>query len=991
MKEKPRVRPSQEFVNYHKLMQRRISRILLVCSAYDAYSLEEDGRIEHQIKEEYGGLNLTRPPEFIRASTAQKGLELLDTEQGVDMVISMYNVGEMDVFTLARKVKQKHDMPFVLLTQFSRDIVARIEDEDTSGIDHVFYWQGNSDLILAIIKTIEDSMNAENDILEVGVQSILLVEDSIRFYSSYLPALYRIVMQQSNDMVKESVNEQQQVLRRRSRPKILLATNYQDAVELYQKYRNNMLGVISDVGFVVHKGDKADTEKLDAGLDLCRLIRKDNPRMPFLLQSSQGSIKEEADKLGVGFVRKYSKNLLGELAEYIRSELSFGDLVLKDPQTGEVVGRASDLWGLQHLMRTIPGDVLEALSSDDMISRWLYARGLFSLGKAFKEVSPGDYPDIERMRAFLIEKIRDYRMALAQGVVAKFTEQSYGENIWMAKIGDGSLGGKGRGLAFVSTILEQYNFYDKYPGVRVLLPRTVTITTDYFDRFIVENELQSVIASDASDEEILAEFVASRLPEELVLMLRTMLKYVSSPLAVRSSSKLEDSHYQPFAGIYSTYMIPLADPARTLRSLCQAVKCVYASIYFASARQYITSSGNMLSEEKMAVVIQEVVGTEDSGYYFPTISGVARSLNYYPLGNEKPEDGVAEIAVGLGKMVVEGGQVLRFSPRHPKHILQLSAVDLALRETQRQMYALDVRPSEFKAVVDEGSNLRKLDINAVRELRNLKHVASTWDMQNQSISDSSFDEGRKIITFAHVLKYDTFPLAEILVDLLKVGQQKMNSPVEIEFAVNLDVPPGAKQLFYFLQIRPIVETFGRSSLDWDNVDMKDALITSTSAVGMGQIKGVRDLVYVVPEKFDNARTADIAAEVDKANSYIQKHAPGKGYVLVGPGRWGSSDPWLGVPVKWAEISEAKVIIECGLENFRVEPSQGTHFFQNLISLGVGYLTINPYAGDGDFRVEQVRDAETIWEGEFIRHVRFPEPLYIFVDGRHNKAVIKQGE
>ncbi|MCC8018676.1 MAG: phosphoenolpyruvate synthase [Rikenellaceae bacterium] len=982
----------EDETDYRSLMQKRIRSILLICSSYDAYILEEDGHIESQINSEYMDLNLSNPPSFTRVATTEEALAELESGGDFDLVISMYNVRETDVFSFAKIVKElRPGLPVILLTSFSRDITEKINSHDRSAIDYIFFWYGSADLILAIIKLIEDRMNADDDILRHGVQSILLVEDSVRYYSTYLPAIYKLVLTQSNEFLKEALNEQQQMLRKRARPKILLATNYSEAVELYDKYKKNLLGVISDVGFVVNKNDAPEAEKLDAGIELCRLIKKDDPWMPFLLQSSQESIREVADRLGVGFIVKYSKTLIMELSEYISREFRFGDFVFSDLETGEPIARAHDLRQMQKVLAEIPDEVLMFHASQNHLSKWLYSRGLFSIAAAMKQRPFDSFRSAAEMREYIRNTIRDYRILLGQGVVARFDPETYNETIGFARIGDGSLGGKARGLAFFNNMLQKYNFYDKYPGVRVLIPRTVVIATDYFDRFVKENGLKYVINSDISDEEILSEFVSSRLPEELVRSLRTLIKYTRSPLAIRSSSKLEDSHYQPFAGIYSTYMIPNTDnPDQMLRLLGKAIKSVYASVYFAASRAYITATSNLLSEEKMAVVIQQVCGTEDDGYFFPTLSGVARSLNFYPIGDEKPEDGVVNVAFGLGKLVVEGGQTLRFSPRYPKNVLQLSTPELALRDTQREMYALSLKPEEFKTSIDDAVNLRRFEINSptVRAFRNLKHAASTWDMQNQAISDSSFTEGRKIITFSRILKYDTFPLAEILRDLLRMGAGEMRTPVEMEFAVNMDVPPGRDAVFNFLQIRPIVDTHGENTLDWKNVDTSGALIYSEDALGLGAIEQVRDIVYIRTGAFEARNTEKMAAELRKLNSRMAEQDAG--YVLVGPGRWGSSDPWLGIPVRWPDISQARVIVEMGLENFRVEPSQGTHFFQNLTSFGVGYMTINPFSGDGSFDSATLDAMPATEEGEYFRRVRFDNPLYIFVDGRNSKAVVKVG-
>lgn len=988
------VRSSLTYSNrtdYRQLMQRRIRKIMLICSSYDAYILEEDGQLEAQINQEYYDLNLSNPPSITRVATANEAIKILKEENDYDLVIAMYNVGELSVFDFAKKVKKiDPELPVVLLTSFSKDIFRRIDHEDRSAIDYIFFWYGNAELMMAIIKLLEDNMNAENDILNEGVQAILLVEDSIKFYSTYLPTIYKLVLNQSHEFLREAMNEQQQMMRKRARPKILLATNYDEAVRLYEKYKENLLGVISDVGFVIHKNDPSETEKLDAGIDLCRLIKRDNPYMPFLLQSSQESVRKVAEELGVGFLLKYSKTLLLELGDYISQEFGFGDFIFRDLETGEIIGRAKDLRDMQRLIKEIPEDVLRYHTSRDNFSKWMYSRGLFAIASTIKKLKSSSFESTDELRAALCNIIHDYRLMLGQGVVVKFDPGTYNETIGFARMGTGSIGGKARGLAFFNTMLLKHGFYDKYPNARVLIPRTVVIATDYFDKFIIDNGLQYVINSDLTDDEILSEFVSARLPEELVEHLRTMVRTTKRPLAIRSSSKLEDSHYQPFAGIYSTYMIPHTNNIdQMLRLLGKAVKSVYASVFYAASRAYILATDNLLSEEKMAIIIQEVCGTEDQGWYFPTISGVARSLNFYPIGDEKPEDGIANIALGLGKLVVDGGQTLRFSPKYPKNTLQLSSAELALRDTQREMYALSLRPEEFRTSINDTVNLERFEINSstVRSFRNMKYAASTWDMQNQYISESSFVEGRKIITFSRVLKYDAFPLAEILRDMLEMGAQEMRTPVEIEFAVNMDVPPGREQMFYFLQIRPIVETQGFNTLDWSNVDVSDAIIYAENALGVGAVDNVRDIIYIKPEAFDTAYTERMADEIRALN--IKMRDEKSGYVLVGPGRWGSSDPWLGIPVKWPDISESKVIVECGMEDFRVEPSQGTHFFQNLTSFGVGYLTITPFLNDGKFDMAFLDAMPAEYDGEFFRRVRFDRPLYIFIDGRNSKAVVKK--
>ncbi|MDD4638719.1 MAG: PEP/pyruvate-binding domain-containing protein, partial [Bacteroidales bacterium] len=965
-------------INYKTLMQKRIRRVLMICSSYDAYILEEDGRIEDQIYKEYLDLNLSNPPAFVWANSNLEALSLLENDSDFDLIISMFNVGTPTVFEFSKRCKNNYpDIPFILLINFSKELTRIIENEDCTAIDQIFSWHGNADLILAIIKLFEDRFNADEDILSAGVQSILLVEDSVRFYSTYLPAIYKLVLAQSAEFLKEALNEQQQKLRKRARPKILLATNYLEAVMLYEKYKKNLLGVISDVAFVISKNDPSSSEKLDAGIDLCKLIKSDDPYMPFLLQSSQEAIRSTATELRVGFILKHSKTLLIELTEYISEEFVFGDFVFRDLKNGEIIGRAKDLKDMEHLLMEIPSDVLLYHTSRNRLSKWMYSRGLFSLATKIRDVRQNQFSTLDQMRHFIVQSIIEYRIIIAQGIIARFDPKTYSQYIWFARLGEGSLGGKARGLAFLNRIIQKHELVDKYPGVKILVPRTVVVATDYFDEFIKENGLQYVINADISDEELLSEFVSSRLPEALVDELRFFLEYSTGPLAVRSSSKLEDSHYQPFAGIYSTYMIPhTQNQDQMLRLLGKAIKSVYASIYFASSKTYIQATSNLISEEKMAVVIQDICGTEDKGHFFPTISGVARSVNYYPIGDEKPEEGIVNLAYGLGRLVVEGGKTLRFSPAHPKHVLQLATDSMALRETQNEMYALDLQPEQFKTSIYESINLKRFDINQTKEFRNIKYVASTWDAQSEMLIDNSLAEGRKVITFAHILKYDTLPLAEIVTYLLEICQREMCMAIELEFSVNMDVPKGEDAIFNLLQIRPITESQDNKSLDWEHIDTSDSLIYAEKALGVGLVEGVTDMIYVREENFDNSFTMQIAEEIGQLNSILKQEK--RDCVLLGPGRWGTSDMFLGIPVKWSHISQAKVIVECGMENFRVEPSQGTHFFQNLTSFGIGYLTINPFMGDGKFDRTRVNSMETVYESKFLRHIRFKEPLYIFI-------------
>ncbi len=978
--------------NYTSLMTKRVKRILLVCNNYDSFALEEDGRIDVQIAQEYAELNLSNPPSITRAETTREALASIEERQAsgklpFDLILTMYSVGELDVFDFAKEAKQlMPDCPIVLLSSFSKEIYNRIEQHDRSDIDYFFNWNNSTDLIIAIIKLIEDRLNAEHDILDEGVRAILLVEDSVRYYSTYLPLLYKLVLQQNSISIRDALNEKQQLLRKRARPKVLMATCYDEAVELYKRYGKNMIGVISDVGFVIHKGEPSSMEKLDAGVDLCRLIREENPTMPFLMQSSQESMRTVAKKLNVGFVVKKSKTLSQDVSEYIEREFGFGDFIARDPRTGKEIARASDLEGFERIISSISPAAFRRLSDNNYLSKWLFARGLFSVGRPVSALKIQDDSDIENIRQTNIRLIHDYRINQALGVVAKYAPDTYNDTIWFARCGNGAMGGKGRGLAFLNHMLQKHDLYDHWPNLRVLVPRTMVITTEYFDRFIHENGLQYVINAELTDEELLSEFVAAMLPLELREALRHFIRVTNRPLAIRSSSKLEDSYYQPFAGVYSTYMIPHTENEdQQLRMLSKAIKSVYASVYFAASRGYIVSTGNVPGEEKMAIVLQEVCGETEGNYYFPVISGVARSINFYPVGKEKPEDGIVKIAYGLGKAVVDGEQVLRFSPKYPKHVLQTSTVDLAMRETQQSMLALSLSPEKFKTSIDDAVNLERIPIHACDQFESLKLIASTYDRENMRLVDSCYPDGPRVVTFAPQLKFNTFPLADIIQNLLDIAREEIKTPVEIEFAVNLEHEP---QIFHVLQIRPISADSLTAKVEWEKIDETGAFLRSGNALGVGKTEDVRDIIYLRREAFNVLRTQEMAVTLREWNNQMRQE--GRQYLLIGYGRWGSQIPTLGVPVQWGDISEAKAIAECSLPDFRIEPSQGSHFFQNMTSFNVGYINVDPWARPlTDEYDQKVLDAmPAVEETELVRHVRIEKPLEMYIDGFANKALIK---
>jgi len=976
--------PKYDFTDtsFDLLMQKRIHRVLVICSNYDNYMLEEDGRIDEQIFNEYASLNLKYPPTFVQTDNAEDAFRILQ-DGNIDLVISMLSLKGTDVFALAKRIKANYEnIPIVVLTYFSREVSLRLEGEDLSAIDYVFCWLGDASLILAIIKLIEDKMNADYDIENIGVQAIILVENSIRYISSYLPNIYRIILLQSLDFQREALNEHQRMLKMRGRPKILLANNFNDALDLYKKYKYNVLGVISDISY---KRDNITDE--NAGIELCKVVMTDDDKVPFLIQSSSSKHKKVAEELGAGFINKYSKSLSLELRNFIIQNLAFGPFVFRNPDTLEPIAIATDLQSLQQKLLTIPDNTLEYHASRNHFSKWLNARALFPVAQMFKYIRKEDFDTMDEMRRFLYIAISSFRLGKGRGVIAKFDKTSFDEYQIFSRIGEGSIGGKARGLAFINRIIKNNKLFNKFPDVLITIPRTVVLSTDIFDEFMDQNNLYSIALSDLSDDEILNRFINAELPGHVYQDFYAFLSVSRNvPIAVRSSSKLEDSHYQPFAGIYSTYMIPrVPDNKLMVKMLSDAIKEVYASVYYKGSKAYMTATANVIDEEKMGIILQEVCGKRHGEIYYPTLSGVARSINYYPIGSEKAEDGIVNIAFGLGKLVVEGGLSLRFSPKHPKKILQLSSPEAALRDTQKEFYALDLNINSFIPSTDDGVNILKIDIKDMNNEAALKYVASTYDRNNNVLQDGIIHPGKRIITFSNILQHKTFPLADILNTLLGIGQQEMNNPIEIEFAVNLETPAGTPKIFNFLQIRPVVHTEEAHNINLDHIRTEETIIYSEAALGNGVFKGINDLVYVKPESFNAANNKSVAIEIEKINALFVKQ--GKGYVLIGPGRWGSTDPWLGIPVKWPQISAARIIIESGLKNYRIDPSQGTHFFQNLTSFRVGYFTINPYINEGYYNVDFLNKLDVIYEDGFIRHVRFENPLEIMIDGKKHRGVI----
>lgn len=967
-----------QFVN---LMTKRIFNVLLVANPYDAFMLEDDGRIDEKIFNEYMSLSLRYPPRFTQVSTEEDTWKQLGNTM-FDLVICMPGTDNSDTFDIARQIKERYPhIPLVVLTPFSHGIRERMEHEDLSIFEYVFCWLGNTDLLVSIIKLLEDKMNLEHDIKEVGVQMILLVEDSIRFYSSVLPNLYKFVLRQSQEFATEALNEHQRTLRMRGRPKIVLARTYEEAMELYNKYQDNILGIVSDARFP--HGGEIDPK---AGLTFLTEVRSRNPFVPLILESAEESNREFTQHVNAVFIDKNSKKMNIDLREAVAENFGFGDFIFRNPHTKEEVARVHNLKELQNVVFSIPAESFLYHISRNHISRWLYSRAIFPVAEFLKQITWESLKDIDAHREIIFEAIVKYRKMKNQGVVAVFQRDRFDRYSNFARIGDGSLGGKGRGLAFIDNMVKRHAEFDEFENAQVVIPKTVVLCTDIFDEFMDTNNLYQLALSDASDDEILRHFLRAKLPDRLVEDFFAFFDVVKSPIAIRSSSLLEDSHYQPFAGIYSTYMIPyLSDKYEMLRMLSDAIKGVYASVYYKDSKAYMQATSNVIDQEKMAVILQEVVGTQYGDRYYPSISGVARSVNYYPINDEQAEEGTVSLALGLGKYIVDGGLTLRVCPYHPDKVLQTSEMEMALRETQTRFYALDLKNMGQNFSLDDGFNLLKLPVKEAEADDSLNYIASTYDPYDMVIRDGIYPGGRKVITFANILQHDVFPLPRILQLVQKYGQGEMRRPVEIEFAVNFNAKE-KNGTFYLLQIRPMVDMKADLAEDLNLIPSEQILLRSENALGQGVMDDIQDVIYVKTDGYSASNNQLIAYDIEKLNRRFLDE--GKHYVLVGPGRWGSSDTWLGIPVKWPNISAARVIVEAGLTNYRVDPSQGTHFFQNLTSFGVGYFTINAYINDGIYNQELLNSMPAVEETKFLRWVHFDKPLTVKMNGKKKVGVVQ---
>lgn len=975
--------------SFQALMQRRIFNVLLIASPYDAFMMEEDGRVEEQLYNEYVSLNLSSPPRVTRVSTMDEAIVAV-SNKAFDLVVGMPGGDLSETFEGARLIKEINPkVPIVVLTPFSKEVSRRLAMEDLSNVDYVFSWLGNMDLLLAIIKLLEDRMNAQ-DISDVGVQMIMLVEDSVRFYSSVLPHIYKFLLKQSLLFSTEALNQHEQMLRMRGRPKVMLARNYEEAMYLYERYGKKMLGVISDVSFA-----RNGVKDSKAGLRLAAYLREKDPYLPIIIESSEVANAPMVKDFGGVFIDKNSKKLPVDIGEAIMANFGFGDFIIRNPKNQEPIMVIRNLKDMQRMIFDIPADSLLYHASRNDISRWLYSRALFPIADVVKRHHFSSINEAPAVKQLFFDLIVKYRKMKNRGVVAVFEKDRFDHYSNFARIGQGSLGGKGRGLAFIDSIIKKNPICDNFYGTIITIPRTVVLCTDIFDEFMASNRLYPLALSDVSDADILQTFLKAQLPQRLRDDFLALFEVVDRPFAVRSSSLLEDSHYQPFAGIYATYMVPYtADKEMRLKWVENAVKGVYASVFYSASKTYMTATSNVIDQEKMAVIIQEVVGNDYSEYYFPSFSGVGRSLNYYPIGDEKAEDGVVEMAIGLGKYIVDGGRALRFSPLHPAHALQTSTLELALRDTQTKLFALrkSTKEPKFSVELDEGANLEKKSLQDFADTGALKYMVSTFDYLNDSLKDYEDGRGRRVATFANILRDKVLPVPEALDFMLKQGQMAMQRPVEIEFAGTISAKPspdGIKAHIYWLQIRPIID---RKNLINDVVlerPDEELILRSTTALGNGMIEGVRTIVYVRPDSFDSMKNVGTAERIKAVNKEFA--ARGEAYILVGPGRWGSSDSALGIPVRWTDISAARLIVEASLPGYRIEPSQGTHFFQNLTSFGVGYFTIDHDSGSGFYDSDYLDSCPAVSDDGTLRIVRFDKPLSIAINGRSGLGIVAKPE
>lgn len=969
--------------NFQKLMRHKTREILLVSSLYDNYLFEEDGRLYELVREEYRILNLSQAPEITHVTTGEEALGLFD-EVTFDMIITTMHIEDMHVIKLAQKIKAKGiDTPIILLAYDNKERKELTSNYDISIFDRIFIWQGDYKLLIAITKYSEDKLNADNDILSAGVQAIILVEDNIKFYSSYLPIIYTEIFNQSLRLISEGVNLTHKFMRMRARPKILLCTNYEEAWNYYEKYKESVLGVITDMNF-----KKDGIKDPEAGLKFALAVKENHKDIPILLQSSNPDFDSIAREIGASFIQKNSPRLLHELREFMMDRFGFGDFIFRTPD-GKEVGRAHNLISLEEQLRIVPTESILFHAERNHFSNWLKARTEFWLAYRLRPRKVTDFKSVEDLRQELISSLKLYQTIRQRGVITDFNKDLFDPINSFARMGGGSLGGKARGLGFINTLINNYNVRNRFEEVEITVPSAVVIATDAFDQFIEKNHLENIALNEPDDKVIIKRFLeAEFFPFDILKKLLDFLEIVKEPLAVRSSSLLEDSQFQPFAGVYETYMLPNNNPDINIRlqELLECIKCVYASTFCKAARDYMKVTSYRLEEEKMAVIIQQLVGASHEERFYPDFAGVAKSFNFYPVPPQKSTDGIALAALGLGKTVVDGGNCVRFCPKYPRHLLQFFSTRETIKNAQQYFYALNLNGKLNHTSDDNPEDLVvKYELVISEKDQTLNLVGSTYSAENDSVYDGISRKGSRVVTFAPVLKHNAFPLAEILDLLLELGTWGMGAPVEIEFAVNMTVPPGKPKEFAMLQMRPLVISRELEELEVDNAEKEDLICQSSQVLGNGAINDVYDIVVVDIQKFDRGKSRDVAFEVSQFNSELLSLK--KPYILIGVGRWGSLDHWLGIPVSWDQISGASVIVESGFKDFNVTPSQGSHFFQNITSFKVGYFSVNELDNLGFVDWDWLSLQPAVRELKYTKHLTFDKPLGVRINGQQNKGII----
>jgi CheY-like chemotaxis protein len=979
----------------HNLMPFKVREILLVSSLYDAFIMEEEGLIAEMVIWEYRHLLLSSPPRVTHVTSGIEAISKLKIQQ-YDLVITMTkNIG-MDPYDFGKKIKKLHPkIPIILLATDTADLHFCQENVTKKGIDKSFFWYGDTSLFMAIIKYVEDKINAKYDTINSNVQIIIIIEDSIRDYSIRLPIIYSKIVQQIQRSISEDLNEMQRLIRRKARPKILLTDNYEDGIKVFKEYKEYVLGVISDVRFS-RKG-QLDSE---AGYKFAQFLKEQSPDLPVMLQSTDKGNQKKAEKLGSFFVYKNSQTLKQDFDNFLLKHLGFGDFIFLLPKIGKdlenknkrkfvEINRASNLKEFEASLQKIPLESIRFHANRNDFSKWLMARGEFKLAIKLRPQKVSDFKTLDDMRSYLVNVFNESRREKQLSVMTDFSQQKFEFDSSYTKIGGESLGGKGRGIAFIRTMLTRYNIQEKYPDVKIVVPSTIAIATEYFDEFINRNKLNKFAKNSKKikDEEIAEAFIKGNLSDNLIEKIKVVIKHFKKPLAIRSSSLLEDSQNHPFAGIYSTYMLPNNDKNENtrLKQLCEAIKLVYASVFYKNAKTYIESTSAKIEEEKMAIIIQELIGNNFNGRFYPTFSGVAQSYNYYPISHQKREDGIVSLALGLGYSVVGGEKVLRYSPKYPDIIPDFSTPDSIFENSQKELYVLNTKKTKFKLNEKEFTTLEKISISNIFDNKSLKYLVSTYDIEDGIVRDGFSKQAPLLVTFAGILKYDMFPLTDILKDILEAGAYSMGSPVEIEFAVNFNQNNNKPPVFAIIQIRPLVLTQEHLSIHWDENEVRNenVLIYSSKTLGNGIIETIKDIIFVPHETFDSSKTNEIAREIGKMNKTMN----GMPYLLIGPGRWGTQDRWLGIPIIWREISNVKVIVETAFDDFNITPTQGTHFFQNIISKGIGYINVTLDKKEGLIDWHWLKNIKPERKLKYTKHIKLSKPLTIKLDGRIGRALV----